>query len=285
MSDLLEKIKELREITSAGFVDCKKALTESNEDIEKAIVILRKSGASKALKKSSRMTNEGVVCINIFENSATIIEINTETDFVAKNSEFLNFAKKVISLSESIKKIDDLLEIKDLEENTIKENLTNIISKLGENIIIRRIDSIELEKNTKVFGYVHNKYEKNIGKIASLLKIKADTFDEETIELGKNISMHIAASKPISIDLENLDENIIAKEKLILSESIKSSGKPQEVINKILDGKINKFYEEVVLLEQKYIIDNETKIKKLIENHSKKNKIEIIDYKLFILGD
>ncbi|PPR41560.1 MAG: Elongation factor Ts [Alphaproteobacteria bacterium MarineAlpha5_Bin12] len=285
MSDLLEKIKELREITSAGFVDCKKALTESNEDIEKAIVILRKSGASKALKKSSRMTNEGVVCINIFENSATIIEINTETDFVAKNSEFLNFAKKVISLSESINKIDDLLEIKDLEENTIKENLTNIISKLGENIIIRRIDSIELEKNTKVFGYVHNKYEKNIGKIASLLKIKADTFDEETIELGKNISMHIAASKPISIDLENLDENIIAKEKLILSESIKSSGKPQEVINKILDGKINKFYEEVVLLEQKYIIDNETKIKKLIENHSKKNKIEIIDYKLFILGD
>ncbi len=285
MSDLLEKIKELREITSAGFVDCKKALTESNEDIEKAIVILRKSGASKALKKSSRMTNEGVVCINIFENSATIIEINTETDFVAKNSEFLNFAKKVISLSESIKKIDDLLEIKDLEENTIKENLTNIISKLGENIIIKRIDSIELEKNTKVFGYVHNKYEKNIGKIASLLKIKADIFDEETIELGKNISMHIAASKPISIDLENLDENIIAKEKLILSESIKSSGKPQEVINKILDGKINKFYEEVVLLEQKYIIDNETKIKKLIENHSKKNKIEIIDYKLFILGD
>ena len=285
MSDLLEKIKELREITSAGFVDCKKALTESNEDIEKAIVILRKSGASKALKKSSRMTNEGVVCINIFENSATIIEINTETDFVAKNSEFLNFAKKVISLSESIKKIDDLLEIKDLEENTIKENLTNIISKLGENIIIKRIDSIELEKNTKVFGYVHNKYEKNIGKIASLLKIKADIFDEETIELGKNISMHIAASKPISIDLENLDENIIAKEKLILSESIKSSGKPQEVINKILDGKINKFYEEVVLLEQKYIIDNETKIKKLIENHSKKNKIEIIDYKLFILGN
>ena len=285
MSDLLEKIKELREITSAGFVDCKKALTESNEDIEKAIVILRKSGASKALKKSSRMTNEGVVCINIFENSATIIEINTETDFVAKNSEFLNFAKKVISLSESINKIDDLLEIKDLEENTIKENLTNIISKLGENIIIKRIDSLELEKNTKVFGYVHNKYEKNIGKIASLLKIKADTFDEETIELGKNISMHIAASKPISIDLENLDENIIAKEKLILSESIKSSGKPQEVINKILDGKINKFYEEVVLLEQKYIIDNETKIKKLIENHSKKNKIEIIDYKLFILGD
>jgi len=285
MSDLLEKIKELREITSAGFVDCKKALTESNEDIEKAIVILRKSGASKALKKSSRMTNEGVVCINIFENSATIIEINTETDFVAKNSEFLNFAKKVISLSESVKKIDDLLEIKDLEENTIKENLTNIISKLGENIIIKRIDSIELEKNTKVFGYVHNKYEKNIGKIASLLKIKADIFDEETIELGKNISMHIAASKPISIDLENLDENIIAKEKLILSESIKSSGKPQEVINKILDGKINKFYEEVVLLEQKYIIDNETKIKKLIENHSKKNKIEIIDYKLFILGN
>ena len=285
MSDLLEKIIELREITSAGFVDCKKALTESNEDIEKAIVILRKSGASKALKKSSRMTNEGVVCINIFENSATIIEINTETDFVAKNSEFLNFAKKVISLSESVKKIDDLLEIKDLEENTIKENLTNIISKLGENIIIKRIDSIELEKNTKVFGYVHNKYEKNIGKIASLLKIKADIFDEETIELGKNISMHIAASKPISIDLENLDENIIAKEKLILSESIKSSGKPQEVINKILDGKINKFYEEVVLLEQKYIIDNETKIKKLIENHSKKNKIEIIDYKLFILGN
>ena len=203
MSDLLEKIKELREITSAGFVDCKKALTESNEDIEKAIVILRKSGASKALKKSSRMTNEGVVCINIFENSATIIEINTETDFVAKNSEFLNFAKKVISLSESVKKIDDLLEIKDLEENTIKENLTNIISKLGENIIIKRIDSIELEKNTKVFGYVHNKYEKNIGKIASLLKIKADIFDEETIELGKNISMHIAASKPISIDLPN----------------------------------------------------------------------------------
>tara|TARA_B100000029_G_scaffold351269_1_gene343768 strand:- start:290 stop:1147 length:858 start_codon:yes stop_codon:yes gene_type:complete len=285
MSNLLEKIKELREITSAGFVDCKKALIESNEDLEKAIIILRKTGASKALKKSSRMTNEGVVCINVFKNNASIIEINTETDFVAKNSEFLGFAKKVISLSESIKKVEDLLETKDLDKNTIKENLTNIISKLGENIIIKRIDSMNKQENMQIFGYVHNKYEKNIGKIASLVKIKADKFDNETIELGKNISMHIAASKPITIDLKNLDENIISKEKSILLENIKSSGKPQEVIDKILKGKINKFYEEVVLLEQKYIIDNETKIKDLIKSHSKNNKIEIIDYKLFVLGD
>jgi len=279
-------IKDLRERTGAGFVDCKNALYESKNNIEEAINILRQKGISRAVKKSKRTANEGIVSININDENATIIEINTETDFVAKNSEFLDFVKEINSLSNKADDVQSLLNVKHNEKNTINDSLTNLISKIGENILINRFQKINVEKNTKVYGYVHNRYEDNIGKIASLMKIKSESFDEELDNLSKNICMHIAASKPISISINELDEKIVDNEISIIKESIKSSGKPKNIIDNIVNGKLNKFYEEVVLLEQKYIVDNETKIKDLLKQYKKTKNIDIniTDFKLFVLG-
>ena len=287
MTEILNLIKDLRDRTGAGFVDCKNALIESKNDIDYAITLLRKKGISRASKKSKRETNEGVVCINIKKDFATIIEINTETDFVAKNSDFLKFVRKLNKLTEATSLIDDLTSIKDEDEISIKDLLTNLISKVGENIVISKFSRIYCEEKTKIFGYVHNRYEENIGKIACLLKIKSESFDDELNNLAKNICMHIAATKPIAIDISDLDKSVINNEKSILLDNIKSSGKPEKIIKSIIDGKIKKFYEEVVLLEQMFIIDNETKIKNLLINYYNKNNltVKIVEFKLFVLGN
>jgi len=287
MTEILDLIKDLRDRTGAGFLDCKNALTESKNDINNAIKLLRKKGISRAIKKSKRKTNEGIVCINIEKNFATLMEVNTETDFVAKNSDFLKFVKKLNQLSQFASSIEDLLSLKDEERLSIKDILTNLISKVGENIVINKFSKINCDEKTKIFGYVHNRYEENIGKIACLLKINSEFFNDELNDLAKNICMHIVATKPIAINISDLDINIINNEKSILLESIKSSGKPENIINNIIDGKIKKFYEEVVLLEQRYIIDNEKKIKNLLINYYNKNKItvNIVEFKLFVLGN
>ena len=287
MSEILNLIKDLRDRTGAGFVDCKKALVESNNDINNAITLLRKKGISRAVKKSKRETNEGVVSINIEKNSATIIEVNSETDFVAKNSDFLKFISTINQFSNTASSKEDIYNLIDDDGILIKDLLNNLISKVGENIVINKFAKINCDENSKIFGYVHNKYQENIGKIACLLKIQSELFDEELNNLAKNLCMHISATKPISIDIASLDKNVINNEKSILLDNIKSSGKPKNIINKIIDGKINKFYEEVVLLEQKFIIDNETKIKDLLTNYCKNNniKVNIIDFKLFVLGN
>ena len=287
MSELLNQIKELRNRTGAGFVDCKKSLIESNWNIEKAIDLLRKKGASRALNKSKRSAKEGVICLNISDKKATLIEINTETDFVAKNLDFLDYVKKISSQSLLSNNIDDLLIIEDDDNLSTQETLTRLISKIGENIVIRRMDILNYDDNTKIYGYVHNKYQENIGKIGCLLKLKSKIFNQELDNIAKNICMHIAALKPISIDIESLNKDLIEKEKSIILENIKSLGKPNNIIQNILEGKIKKFYEEVVLLEQKYIIDNEVYIKDVINNYSKKNDNNMIidDFKLYILGN
>ena len=287
MAEILDLIKDLRDRTGAGFVDCKNALIESKNDIDSAINLLRKKGASRAIKKSKRETNEGVVCINIEKYFATIIEINTETDFVAKNSDFLKFVRKLNKLSQTANLIEDLSSLKNEEGISIKDMVTNLISKVGENIVISKFSRIKCDEKTKIFGYVHNRYEENIGKIACLLKIKSEFFDDELNDLAKNICMHIAATKPIAIDISDLDKDIINNEKSILLDNIKSSGKNEKIINTIIDGKIKKFYQEVVLLEQTFIIDNETKIKNLLINYYNKNNItiNIVEFKLFVLGN
>lgn len=261
MIEILNLVKDLRERTGAGFVDCKKALSESKNNIDIAIEILRKKGLSTANKKSLRDANEGVVCINFYEKHSTIMEVNTETDFAAKNIQFINFIKELIKISLGANNIDELLMIKNNENITVEEMINNTIAKIGENIVLKRFYRMEEEHHTKIFGYVHNSYEKNIGKIACLLKIKSDKFSDELVSISKNICMHIAAMKPLALDISDLDDNLISKEREILFENIKSLNKSEKIVESILDGKIKKFYEDVVLLEQKYIIDNETKIK------------------------
>ncbi len=287
MSDLLEQIKKLRELSGAGFLDCKKALSENNNDIEKSIDFLRKKGLIKASKKSSREANEGAVGIFTDKNKAILIEINTETDFAAKNSTFLEFFDLIGKFAlEKYKNNSSEDSFKDIVINNkkISDYFTDIIAKIGENIVLKKIKFIPDDNDCKIFTYTHNSYKKNIGKICVVLKAKIEKDNNEADQFGKNLCMHIAATNPLSLDKESLDKKIIEREKNVQLETIKSSGKPENIINKILEGKMNKFYSEVILLNQFYIMDNEKTIQNVIDNFSNNNKFEIKEYSIFVLG-
>jgi len=288
MENMFESIKNLREMTGAGFMDCKKALIENNNNIEKSIDYLRMKGLAKASKKSLREANEGAV--GIFNNDliSVILEINTETDFAAKNEIFLNFLEEIGNFALSLRynkdlNLDDFLN-KNLDGKKVSDYFTDIISKIGENIVLRKINFISKDKDSEIYKYTHNSYRQDIGKICVLLKAEVKDNDEEAKEFGKNLCMHIAASKPLALDINELDKNLIEKEKEIQLSSIKSSGKPDNIIEKILEGKMQKFYSEVTLLNQPFIMDNDRKIKKVIEDFSSKNNFKILEYYLFVLG-
>jgi len=286
MSDLMNNIKDLREMTGAGFLDCKKALEENDYDIDKSVSFLRKKGLAKANKKSSREAKEGAVGIYFNENIVSIIQINTETDFAAKNETFLDFMDKIGNFSLSMN--DHNLTLSNFNnlifgDSTVDDHFKGIISKIGENIILSKLIFIKINEKLMISSYIHNSYRKNIGKIAVVLKTDVIENNEESRVLGKNLCMHIAASKPLALDADSLDKELIKKEKEIQLETIKSSGKPENIIEKILEGKMKKFYSESTFLNQKYILDpNKTILEVLIE-FSKKNKFEVLDYKLLIL--
>ena len=286
MSDMMNSIKDLRQMTGAGFLDCKKALEENNFDIDKSVIFLRKKGLAKANKKSSREAKEGAVGIYSNENIVSIIQINTETDFAAKNDIFLDFMDKIGKFS--LSKNDHNISLSDFnnvvfEESTIEDHFKEIISKIGENIILSKLIFIQNDKELMISTYIHNSYRKNIGKIAVALKAKVMKIDEESKIFGKNLSMHIAASKPLALDTDKLDKELIKKEKEIQLETIKSSGKPENIIDKILEGKMKKFYSESTFLNQKYILDSDKTISEILVEFSKNNKFEILDYKLLVL--
>ena len=286
MSELMNNIKDLREMTGAGFLDCKKALEENDFDIDKSVIFLRKKGLAKANKKSSREAKEGAVGIYINENIVSIIQVNTETDFAAKNEVFLDFMDKIGKFS--LLKNDYNISLSDFnnlvfEESTISDHFKGIISKVGENIILSKLIIIQIDKKSMISSYIHNPYRKNIGKIAVVLK--ADTIDhsEETKIFGKNLCMHIAASKPLALDVDGLNKDLVEKEKTIQLETIKSSGKPENIIEKILEGKMKKFYSESTFLNQKYILDPDKTVSEALVEFSKKNKFKILDYRLLVL--
>jgi len=286
MSDLMNNIKDLREMTGAGFLDCKKALEENDHDIDQSVSFLRKKGLAKANKKSSRETKEGAVGIYFNENIVSIIQINTETDFAAKNETFLNFMDKIGNFS--LLKNDNNLTLSNFnnlvfEDSTVEDHFKSIISKIGENIILSKLIFIKINKELLISSYIHNSYRKNIGKIAVVLKADVIENNENSKVLGKNLCMHIAASKPLALDIDSLDKKLIEKEKEIQLETIKSSGKPENIIEKILEGKMKKFYSESTFLNQKYILDPDKTILEILTEFSKKNKFEILDYKLLIL--
>jgi elongation factor Ts len=289
MSDIIKNIKNLRETTGAGFLDCKIALEENNNEIEKSIDYLRKKGLAKATKKLLRTANEGAVGIFFKPDKTLLIEINTETDFAAKNEIFLSFIEQIASYALQIENGNEIDINKfintEFENKKISEYFMDIIAKIGENIILKRLKILNEGPKTKIFTYTHNPYKENIGKICVALKTEIDTQDENIFRLGKNLCMHIAALNPLSIDIDDLDENLITKEKEIQLESIKSSGKPDNIIEKILEGKMKKFFSEVTLLNQKFILDEEKTVKEVIlEFNSKNGNFKIIDYSLFILG-
>ena len=256
--DLLANIKKLREMTGVGFKDCKVALDETNCDIEKSVEFLRKKGIAKASKKMSRTASEGLALVKEEKGEISIIEINSETDFVAKNKDFVNFCKELSEINFSVKgNFDELNKSKMNNDISVQDNLVNLIAKIGEKISIRRTNFFSNSKGSNFF-YVHSSIEKNIGKIISIVKLSGATKDK-TQELGVKIAMHIAASNPLAIDKDGIDKKIVDKELEIIKAEINNSGKPVEMAEKISKGKISKFLNDNSLLNQIWIMDPKKK--------------------------
>ncbi len=277
MVDDLKLVKDLRDKTGAGFLDCKEALASNNGDIESAIDYLRKKGLAKASKKSAREANEGAIGFFENDNICVLIKVNSETDFAAKGDTFLDFVDYLGKILLDLNNLDlDLDTFLNLEVSTksIKEIVDELIAKIGENILISDL-RIFNKKNENSSFYVHNAYRKNIGKIISILKYSSLSNHENTQNFAKNLCMHIAAMKPDAIDENDLDKATIEKEFNIQKELIVSSGKPENVINKILDGKMKKYYSEVTLLNQSFVLNPEKSIREIINSEYKEDKFEI----------
>jgi len=281
MSTGINLIKELRGKTGVGFLDCKIALKENNNNLEASIDYLRKKGLAKASKKSSRDANEGVVSVYNTKNKSVLLKINTETDFAAKNDVFLNFVDEIGKIAININSKIDKYEFLDqvYENKKISDRFTEIISKIGENILLG--DLVIMEHNdTNIAYYVHNSYRSNSGKIISLVQYSTKKLDTNIEKFSKNICMHIAASKPEAIDIMNLDSTLIEREKKVQRESIVSSGKSDKIVEKILEGKMNKFYSEVTLYNQCYILNPDQTVREAINELSKVYSYSLNSYKL-----
>ena len=283
--DLLEKVKQLREITGIGFKDCKAAIDETNGDIEKSVELLRKKGISKASKRMGRTAAEGLICIHENNNKFSMIELNSETDFVAKNEKFINFATELSKLSfNKFGKMDDILNSK-MENNKIaKDNLVDLISKIGEKITLSRSAFVGDDKSIN-FSYVHSSLKQNVGKLGVLLSIETTKPKNDILELGKQLAMHIAASSPLAIDRDGLDQNLIKKEKEIITEELKNSGKDPKIVEKIANGKLEKFISENTLLNQEWIMEPKKKVKDIMKKFAGNDKIEIKKYVRYKVGE
>ena len=283
MSDL-ESVKKLRSSTGAGFKDCNSALKEASGNLEKAIEILRIKGVSKASKKMSREANEGLVSICGDENKTSIIEINCETDFVAKNDDFLNFTKEIGEINNSVNSdVDKLNNTKMKNGSTVSQNLINLIAKIGEKITIGRSKTFE-NSNSKIFTYNHSIVKDNLSKLGVIVSLDFDETSKDIEQFGKQISMHIAASNPMSIDKKDIQENIIQKEKEIINEELKTLGKPKEIAEKISLGKINKFKDENSLLTQDWVMDPKLKVKDVLTKVDSKS-LKIKDFIRIKIGE
>jgi elongation factor Ts len=281
-------VKELRDKTGAGMMDCKNALVETNGNIEESVDWLRKKGISGAEKKSARTAADGVVTVSFSENAAALVEINSETDFVSRNPDFQKFAKNVSSIAlNSGSNLDELKNAKYLDSGkTVKDALTDLIGLIGENIVIRR--TVLFNSSTNILSsYIHGQIDEGLGKIGVILSIESNGDVAKIKELGKKLAMHIAASKPVAISSKDVDPSIIDRERKILIEQAKDSGKPDNIIEKMVEGRISKFFSEITLLDQTWVMDGESKVSKVIENIEKEISCNIVikDFKYFILGE
>ncbi len=282
--DLLDNIKRLRELTGVGFKDCKSALDESNGDIEKSVEYLRKKGIAKASKKMSRTASEGLALVKENNNQISIIEINSETDFVAKNKDFISFCKELSEINFSkMGNLDKVNEAKMQNGITVKDNLIALISKIGEKITIRRSSFFDNKKGLNFF-YVHSAIEKNIGKIISVVKLDGLTKGKNE-EIGTKIAMHVAASNPIAINKEGIKNEIIDKELEIIKAEIINSGKPAEMAEKISKGKITKFINDNTLLNQIWIMDPKKKVSDILKENNIDKEIKILDFIRYKVGE
>ena len=275
MSISAKEVQELRKISGAGMMECKSALSEANGNVDSAFKLLREKGIAKAEKKSSRDANEGLIGILIKNNHASIVEINSETDFVSRNSEFQKLVIDVLTLS---------MNNKDSDEKTKSDAsklINEAIGKIGENIVLKRAATMK----GNLFTYMHNSIADNMGKIGVILSLDCENKNIE--EIGKNICMHIAASSPKSISTQDLDQSIVKNEKDILRQQLKDTGKPDSILEKMMDGKMKKFYEENTLLNQKFVMDPSITVNEYITQCAKElgYDISVKEYLRFELGN
>ena len=265
MSDI-EKVKQLRKSTGAGFKDCNAALKESNGDLDKAAEILRVKGIAKASKKMSRSATEGVVVTSGDEKKMSLIEVNCETDFVAKNDDFIEFVKELSELNNHhSSNIEDLKKSTMKNNKTVDENLVALIAKIGEKITIGRVKTLA-DENSRNFAYQHSVIKDNVSKLIVIVSLNTSEKSDKIDLFGKQLSMHIAASNPIALNADLIDQEIINKEVNLIEEELKSSGKPEDIAKKISIGKINKFKDENSLMSQDWVMDPKMKVKDVLKN-------------------
>jgi len=283
MSDI-EKVKKLRQLSGAGFKDCNSTLKETNGDIEKALELLRVKGISKASKKMSRSANEGVVAVSGNDTKTSIIEVNCETDFVAKNDDFINFVKEISKLNNDLNSnINKLNEAKLENGKTVQDSLVDLIAKIGEKITIGRAKTISND-GCKNYVYKHSVVKDNLSKLAVITCLKISEKDEKVDSIGKQLSMHIAASNPIALTHEKIEQSVIEKEQELILEELKNSGKSEEITKKIGIGKLKKFKEENSLLSQQWVMDPKKKVKDVLKELNMAN-LEIKDYYRIKIGE
>jgi elongation factor Ts len=262
-------VKDLREKTGAGMMDCKKALGETNGDMEAAIDWLRKKGLAAAAKKSGRVAAEGLVGMATEGTKGALAEVNAETDFVARNDQFQAYAKKVAEIALSAGgDIEKLKAANWPEGGTVAEKLTNLIATIGENMNLRRTASLSVTDGV-VAGYMHSAAAPGLGKIAVLVGLESTGDKAKLVEVGKQIAMHVAAANPLFLTVDSVDTSALEREKDVLREQARATGKPDNIIEKMMEGRVRKYYEDVVLLEQLYVIDGESRVKQIVEKLAK----------------
>ena len=283
MSDI-EKVKQLRQSTGAGFKDCNAAIQASGGDLDKAAEILRIKGISKASKKMSREAKEGVIAVSGDEEKISLIEVNCETDFVAKNDYFVNFVKELAELNNSYNSIVEKLKtVKMKNSETVNQNLVSLITKIGEKITIGRAKTFNYN-GSKNFNYLHTVVKDNLSKLAVVVSLETNNNSDNLKTFGKQLSMHIAASNPLALEANGINRDILDKEVSLITEELKNTGKSDDIIKKIRIGKINKFKEENALLTQPWVMEPKKKVKEVLKELSI-NDLKIKDFYRLKIGE
>ena len=282
-----QMVRDLRDKTGAGMMDCKNALAETNGDLEAATDWLRKKGISKAAKKAGRVAAEGLVGVAVGGDAGALVEVNSETDFVAKNDQFKEFVKRAAGLAlEEGGDVEKLLAKPYADGASVQHTLTELIAKIGENMSVRRAVAIAVNPGV-VSAYVHNPASPELGKIGVLVALKSSADKAKLAALGKQIAMHVAAAAPLALTPEHLPKDVLDRERAVQADVARQSGKPENVVQKMLEGRMRKFYEESVLLSQTFVIDGETQISKVLEKASKElgAPVEIAGFVRFQVGE
>jgi elongation factor Ts len=280
-------VKELRDSTGAGMMDCKKALTETDGDVEAAVDWLRKAGLAAAAKKAGRVASEGLVAVATEGNAGAVVEVNSETDFVARNDQFQAFVGDVAKIALGVGgDMDAVNDASMANGDSVSESIKNLIATIGENMGLRRTAGLSVEKGV-VASYVHNATAPGLGKIGVLVGLESDGDAAKLEAFGRQLAMHVAAAAPQWASTDEVDTEALDRERQILSEQAKASGKPDEIVAKMVEGRLRKFYEEVVLTEQVFVIDGETKVSKAVEAAAKDAgaPIKVTGFVRFVLGE